>query len=57
MGFLTLDPELDEGSVKFTGDEEVDEEKAILYVIDGLCDRLDTGDAVRIPTLAHTAGY
>lgn len=35
MGFLTLDPELDEGRVKLTGDDEADEEKAIVYVIGG----------------------
>lgn len=33
MGFLMLDPELDEGSVKLTGDDETDEENAILVLL------------------------
>ena len=30
MGFLMVDPELDDGRMKLTGPEETDEEKAIV---------------------------
>ena len=34
MGFLMLEPELDDGRVKLTGLEETDEENAIVDFVD-----------------------
>lgn len=40
MGFLMVDPELDDGRVKLTGLEETDEATAIVDFDVDLCDRL-----------------